>query len=146
MEKKAQPKILLYQSLGFLAIIVLSWMDDLLNLPTLIFSGNYFVVNFREIILKVLFIFTVWLLVNLSTRRMLEHVKYLEGFMRVCAWCRRIDYQGRWMPLEEFLQQGFDTPTTHGICHKCLDIQKGIIEEARRKRDAAGSREQGSPV
>lgn len=139
MEKHAQPKILSYQSLGFLAVIALSWLDDLLNLPSLIFSGNYYLVDFRDVILKILFVFAVWFLVNRATRRLLEHVKYLEGFMRVCAWCRRIHYQDRWMPFEEFLQQGFDTPTTHGICGECLDVQKARIEEARRKRDAIHS-------
>jgi hypothetical protein len=134
MEKKAQPKVLLYQSVGFLAIIALSWLDDLINLPSLIFAGQ---VDFQDVILKMLFIFAVWLLVNSSTRRILEHVKYLEGFMKVCAWCRRIDYNGRWMPLEDFLKQGFDTPTSHGICTDCLGVQKSLIEAARKKRKAA---------
>ncbi|HHY84628.1 MAG TPA: hypothetical protein GYA07_03705 [Verrucomicrobia bacterium] len=133
MQKEAQPKVLLYQSVGFLAIIVLSWLDELVNLRALIFEHNFYIADFQELILKMLFILAVWLLVGNATRRILEHVKYLEGFMKVCAWCRRIDYRGRWMPLEEFLQQGFDTPTSHGICKECLEIQKSILEAARQK-------------
>jgi hypothetical protein len=84
-----------------------------------------------------LFILAVWLLVMASTRRILERVKYLEGFLKVCAWCRRIDHKGSWMPLEEFMKQGFDTPTSHGICQECLAMQKAAAERARQARQTA---------
>jgi hypothetical protein len=60
--------------------------------------------------------------------------------MRVCAWCRRIYFKGEWMPLEEFMRQGFDTPTTHGICKECLARQQAAIDRAKlaRKQSAEG--------
>jgi len=78
----------------------------------------------------------VWLLVSNSTRRLLRQVRQLEDFLRVCSWCRRIDYKGEWMPLEEFMEQGFDTPTTHGICPECLRQKKEAIERERRARQS----------
>lgn len=146
MEKEARPKILLYQSLGFLAIITLSWLDELLGLSTLIFGNHPYIPEFHVSILEMLFIFGVWLLVAGSTRRVLDRLRYLEGFMMVCAWCRRIDYKGRWMPLEEFLQQGFDTPTTHGICKECLEKEKTAMERAKRKRNASPAQQEQSPA
>jgi len=125
MFKEARPsKVLLYQSIGFLAIIGLCMLDELIGLSSLILGNQLFITDFRQSVLKVLLIFGVWLLVAGSTRRVLAQLKYLEEFMKVCAWCRRIEYQGRWMPLEEFFQQGFDTPTSHGICKECLDKTK----------------------
>jgi hypothetical protein len=79
---------------------------------------------FRRTTLDVLIVLAVWFLVSASTHRILERVRYLEQFMRVCAWCRRIDYKGEWMRLEDFMEQGFDTPTTHGICPECLKSRK----------------------
>ena len=79
----------------------------------------------------------VWLLVAGSTRRVLAQLKYLEEFMKVCAWCRRIEHQGRWMPLEEFFQQGFDTPTSHGICKECLDKTKSAHEASQTCKEGA---------
>jgi hypothetical protein len=81
-----------------------------------------------------LLVLTVWFLVSNSTRRIMERVRYLEKFMRVCSWCRRINYQGEWMPLEKFMRQGFDTPTTHGICHECLERQQAAAERAKQAR------------
>jgi hypothetical protein len=136
MEKKAEPKILLYQGIGFLTIIALSWLDDWLGLSSLIFGEHPWLPEFHQSALVMLFILVTWLLVANATRRVLERVKYLERFMRVCAWCRRIDYKGRWVKLEEFLQQSFDTPTSHGICQECFDKVNADIENARRKRAA----------
>ncbi|GEM_PF-501997 len=139
-------KILLYQSLGFLAIILLSWLDESLGLSRLIFGNNPIFPEFRASALAMLFVFAVWLLVTASTRRMLERVKYLEGFLKVCAWCRRIDHKGRWMPLEEFLQEGFDTPTSHGICKDCLQIQKQAVDRAKLARKEGTGAEASQPA
>ena len=131
-------KVLLCQHAGFLAIIVLCYLNELLKLPSWIFSEHPFDFMFRRSTVEMLLILAVWLLVSNSTRRLLKYVQELESFMRVCAWCRRIDHKGEWMPLEEFMLQGFDTPTTHGICPECLRQQKNAIERAKdgRKRES----------
>jgi hypothetical protein len=138
MKKNSQlTRIVLYQNLGFLGIMAISYLDELLKLPVLIFSDHPFAFVYRRSTLDMLLVLAVWLLVSASTRRILERIRYLEKFMRVCAWCRRINFKGEWMPLEEFMRQGFDTPTTHGICKECLDQQKAAIEKAKLARKSA---------
>jgi len=127
-------KIVLYQNLGFLAIIMLCYLDELLKLPSLVFSDHPFAFVYRRPTLEMLLFLAVWLLVSSSTRRLLKRLRQLEGFMRVCAWCRRIDYKGEWVRLEDFMQQGFDTPTTHGICPECLKRQKEAYERSQSAR------------
>lgn len=130
-------RIVLFQNLGFVAIMGICYLDDLIKLPRLIFSHHSFEFVHQQTTLNMLLVLTVWLLVSTSTHRILERVKYLEKFMRVCSWCRRINYQGEWMPLEQFMRQGFDTPTTHGICHECLERQKAAAERAKLARKQA---------
>lgn len=134
--KKNSPltKIVLYQNLGFLGIMVLGFLDDLIKLPSLIFSEHSFGFLYQRTTLEMLLIFAVWFLVSNSTRRIMERVQYLEKFMRVCSWCRRINYQDRWMPIEDFMRQSFDTPTTHGICKDCLERQRAAAERAKQAR------------
>jgi hypothetical protein len=135
MESKEKlRKVLVYQNIGFLVIIMLGFLDELTRLSFLLFGEQPFTWEFRRATLGMLLVLAVWFLVSMSTRRILDRLRYLEKFMRVCAWCHHIDHKGRWMPLEEFLQQGFDTPTTHGICPKCLAQQKAAIERARSAR------------
>ncbi len=135
MHKHAPPKVLVYQSVGFLAILGLSCLDEWLGLSSLIFGDQPYIPEFHASILEMLFVFGAWLLVATSTRRVIERLKYLEGFMKVCAWCRRIEYHGEWISLEKFMEQGFDTPTSHGICKECLELQKAAVERAKLKHD-----------
>lgn len=114
--------------------MAICYLNELLQLPLLIFSNHPFAFVNRRSTLEFLLVLAVWLLVSASTRRILERVKYLEQFMRVCAWCRRINYQGEWMPLEEFMRMSFDTPTTHGICKECVRQQEAAIARVRLAR------------
>lgn len=135
-------RIVLYQNLGFLGIMVIGYLDELIKLPSLLFSDHPFAVLHQRAILDMLIVLAVWFLVGASTRRILERIRYLEKFLRVCAWCRKIEYKGEWMRLEDFMRQGFDTPTTHGICPECLRLQKEAIE---RRRNAQKNQLPGTP-
>lgn len=132
MEKSSRIlKVIVYQNIGFLAILTLCYLDDLLRLPLLIFSDHPVFVLYRRSSFEMLLIFAVWFLVSMSTRRVLDRIRFLEKFTRVCAWCRRVNHQGRWMLWEDFIHQGFDTPTSHGICQDCLRVQQEAIAKAK---------------
>jgi hypothetical protein len=140
MKKNSQlTRIVLYQNLGFLGIMVICYLDELFKLPSLLFSSHPFAFVYRRTTLEILLVLAVWLLVSSSTRRLLKRVRQLEEFMRVCSWCRRIDHKGEWMPLEKFMQQGFDTPTTHGICPECFRQQRTAMEKAKLARQEAAT-------
>jgi len=135
MDKQSKlAKVALYQNVGFLVVISLGFLDELVRLSSLVFGGQSFSWEFRRATLGMLLVLAVWFLVSTSTRRVLDRIRYLEQFMRVCAWCHHIDYKGNWISFEEFLKQGFDTPTTHGICPKCLAEQKAALQRAREAK------------
>jgi hypothetical protein len=50
-------------------------------------------------------------------RRMRER----DGLIVVCAWTRRVQWQGRWMTFEEYLTERFDLRCTHGICDEVAE-------------------------
>ncbi len=137
MEKGSKlSKVFLYQNLGFLAVIALGFLDEVTRLSALVFGEQALAWEFRRSTLGMLLVLGVWFLVSMSTHRILERIRYLENFMRVCAWCHRVDHRDKWISMEEFLRQGFDTPTTHGICPKCLAEQKAAIARAKEQRAA----------
>jgi hypothetical protein len=126
-------KMLLYQGLGFLGIIGLSWLDETLNLRSLILGNHPYISDFRESTLEMLFVLAIWLLVCGSTRRLLARNRELESFMRVCSWCRRIGTEGSWLPTEEYFAQKFHTHTSHGICEECMDKQEAEIARMQQQ-------------
>jgi hypothetical protein len=127
-------KVLLCQSVGFIAIILLSWVDEVVGLRSLILGGHPYISDFRESTLEMLFVLAIWLIVVGTTRRLLTRVNHLEKFLRVCSWCRRIGNDGRWVQLEEFVSIKFDTLTSHGMCEDCLKKQEAALEAACRQK------------
>ena len=132
-------KIFLYQSLGFLAVIALSWINEVLGLRTLILGDHPYISDFRESTLEMLFILAIWFVVMGSTRRLFSRVRHLEGFLKVCAWCRRVGSNGRWVPLETFFDEKLDTRTSHSICEDCLRKQEAAADEILRSKQAAAA-------
>jgi len=134
MEKKLRfSKLLLFQGIGFVVLIALSWINELLDLRSLVLGDHPYISDFRESTLEMLFVLAVWLIVYGSTNRMLARMQKLEGFLHVCSWCRRIGSNGQWMSTEEFFDRRFDTRTSHGICEGCMKEQEAAIADAKRQ-------------
>ena len=114
-------RLLLYESLGFVLLITVSWLDELMGLPALLFVSavqpNWHEAALETVIILGAAIPTLWL-----PRRLVRRLVYLEGFLHVCAWCRKINVNDdQWMPMEEYFKTELNTKTTHGICQECSE-------------------------
>jgi hypothetical protein len=120
--------ILWNETFGFSLLVVLSWLSELLRIPHYL-SGEPFVPNWHRAILRSVVILLIWSWVHLLTKRILKRLHYLEEFIRVCGWCRRVCYQDQWMPMEKYLNTKYDMHTTHGVCPDCLKDTKEEIKQ-----------------
>jgi hypothetical protein len=66
----------------------------------------------------------VWLVVIILTKRLMRRLFYLDGFLRVCAWCRKIGHEDKWTTLENYFVTGFSIKTSHSICPKCQEAME----------------------
>jgi len=133
-ERKFTPSIVTIEILGFALITVLTWLDELVRLPSLLFGGEYHA-NYPEAIMETLIILCVAIPVVVISRRLLTRLHYLEGFLQVCAWCRKVDHDGQWLVMEDYFQHRFDTQTSHGMCPECF---AKVRAESRAILSAAG--------
>lgn len=115
--------IMACEVVGFLAIIALSWINELLGLPQRIFGSNH-VGGWHESLLETAIVLLVAMPVVAQTRRLLARLHYLEEFPRLCAWCRKLHLNNEWVPVEQFLQRKFDAQISHGICPACRAEQR----------------------
>ncbi|MDA8159139.1 MAG: hypothetical protein M0T76_00220 [Desulfobacteraceae bacterium] len=136
---RASERILWYENLGFLALILLFWANELLDLPRLLFGGKTRM-NWREAALESLLTLAVWLVVHLLTRRLLARLHYLERFLKVCAWCRKIGEGDDWLPMEQYFLRKFDTKTSHGICPDCAEKMLGQGGDGERSDPGGNQR------
>jgi hypothetical protein len=119
-------RILWYEGIGFFVIIALSWINELTVLPYLVGVRQY-VSNWHESALETLIVLVVAIPVMIFTRRLVSRLYYLEAYLRVCSWCKKLEHNGEWVALEEFFEQKFETLTSHAMCPACTEgINKTI--------------------
>ncbi len=136
--RKSRAWVLWYECIGFGLIMVLSWLDELVSLQQWAFGGAPHVRDLRGSVLETAAIVAIWAIVFLLTRRLLSHLHYLETFVKVCAWCRKVGQEGRWVKVEDYFAEGFHVEATHGICPECL-------AKAKAEATSLGSLQLDSP-
>lgn len=125
--RKRGNSILWTEAAGFMFLIVMSWLTEALRIPHYLF-GEAFAPNWNRALLRTVVLVAIWLWVHLLTRRLLKRLHYLEDFLRVCGWCRKICCDGEWVPMEKYFNSQFATRTTHGMCPDCLQNSFKVIE------------------
>jgi hypothetical protein len=132
--KKAE-SILIIEAIGFSFILLLSWGVAYFDAPRYIF-GDPPTFNWQRAILRTAVILPIWAWVHFTTRRLLNRLRYLEGFLLVCAWCRKVGHDGEWLTMEEYFGSRFGQPTSHGICPECHDkVAAEVTTEATEKKE-----------
>jgi hypothetical protein len=58
-------------------------------------------------------------------------MKYLEGFLPICANCKKVrDEEGNWQLIESFIHDHSEARFSHGICPDCaLHLYPEIFAE-----------------
>jgi len=117
---KSGSRVLWYESLGFGLILVLSWLNRLIDLPRLVIGGDPTISKWRDSFIETMLILLIWAFVHSLTKRLVDRLQHLEGMLRICAWCRKVGHGDKWMRLEEYFAEGLHIGTTHGVCPECL--------------------------
>jgi len=116
-------RILWVEAFGFSLLIALCWLTEWTQIPRHLF-GEAFAPDWKRAALRSIVILLVWTSVHLATKRLLRRLHYLEEFLRVCSWCRKVCHDDEWMPMETYFKSKFSTKTTHGMCPECLQKKK----------------------
>lgn len=127
--QKSGARVLWYEFFGFGLILLLSWINKIVDLPHLLVGGDLHASKWRDSAIETVLILLIWAFVHSLTRRLVARLHYLEGMLRVCAWCRKVGHGERWMRLEDYFAEDFQIGTTHGVCPECL---KQLEEDTKR--------------
>ncbi|PKL37565.1 MAG: hypothetical protein CVV44_14550 [Spirochaetae bacterium HGW-Spirochaetae-1] len=134
MTKKAITKrILLYELFGFTLIVVFLWLSETADLPHTFFGAPATPVNIVESAYESGMVLAMAIFVLSFTWRQLSHVKYLEGFLPVCSFCKKIRVQDSWIPIDEFIQNNTAAEISHSLCDDCMKAQYNITQKSKDK-------------
>jgi tetratricopeptide (TPR) repeat protein len=73
----------------------------------------------------------IYRLKNVELVNALEEIKRLEDLVVMCAWTGRVQLDGKWVRIEEFLIKKFGIQVSHGISEEAAEK---ILNEVRQKK------------
>lgn len=118
-KEKVVKRIIVIEIIGFLSVILILWLDELLDLPHWLFGAlatpiNYFESIFESIVILLLALITIFL-----THSILKRLRLLEGLLPVCSFCKSIRHKDQWTPIEQYINQHSAVDFSHSICPEC---------------------------
>lgn len=128
---KSARSILRLQAGGFCLLIGAIIAVEVFYIPHRLY-GVPAEISVPRMLMRIALVVAIWIFVHLTTRRLLRRLHELEGFLRVCSWCRRVGDQGEWMVMEEYFNSRLATETSHGICPDCAQRQLATPRTAMR--------------
>jgi hypothetical protein len=111
--------MLMLEGVAFLAVIAIIWLDEVLDLPHILFRATPTPLRVGEGLMESLLILVLGIAVLFVTARAFRRIAYLESLVVMCAWCRRVREGPEWLPVELFLERQHNANTSHGICERC---------------------------
>jgi hypothetical protein len=129
-------KIILYDVIGFSAAMLTIWLDEIIDIPSVVFGADSTPVNVTEALIESLMVFFLGIGVIVITWSLLKRIKYLEGFLPVCSFCKKIRVNDKWIPIVDYISDHSAARFTHGCCPQCVEEHYGNILKDKAKKYA----------
>jgi len=114
-----------YEITGFVIMIVIIWLDEIIDIPHRLFGAAATPVNLTESMFETVLILVLGTMVVGVTLQFIKRVQFLEGLLAVCAKCKRIRVNDRWVPIEVYVNEHSEAEFTHSICPECFETLYG---------------------
>jgi hypothetical protein len=114
------------ESTGFLAVVAIMWLDEILDLPHHLFGFQATPINWVEGLIETVMVVACAGVVLFFTRTLVRQLKTLRGLLPICCLCHKIrDDGGDWRPVESYVKEHSEAEFSHGICPVCAQQHYG---------------------
>ena len=117
------------ETCGFGLVILLIIANEYLDLPPLIFGARPTPIRISEILLETGAILLWGVGITVASWRRNQRIARLEKLLLICASCRRVNVDGRWLGFEAYIKQRDHLLTSHGVCPTCYEREVGDLTE-----------------
>jgi hypothetical protein len=118
-------RLIIYQLIGFGVLMFLIVGDEVFDFPHTVFGAPATPINRFEAFIEGAYVLVLSAFTAYLSMRLLTRVKYLEGFLPICAHCKKIRVDDAWTPLEEFISTHSAAELSHGLCPECSEKHYG---------------------
>jgi hypothetical protein len=107
------------QALGFMLLVLVSWLDETLDLPHLLFHAAATPFRPEEALFETLVLVIVGVLSLFLTSHLLKGLIQARSFLPFCPSCQRVRRGERWTSVTDFLQEEQADLLGYGLCPAC---------------------------
>jgi hypothetical protein len=121
MKSRHIQSIFIWQTVILLAFLLLTFSNEVLDLPHLLLGDASTTWNQRigEICIELLIFFAVIALETYLFWKLVRKIKVLEGFLPICANCKKIRNQDQWEQIEKYIGENSLARFSHSLCPEC---------------------------
>jgi CHASE3 domain sensor protein len=65
-------------------------------------------------------------------------IRQLQSIITICAWTQKVNFNGKWMPMEDFLWRRFRVKVSHGISEEAFEGVMGMVGKNLTVSDGRG--------
>ena len=134
MSKKPLKKLIILQILVLILFLTLTTTNEILDLPHLLMGDQATTWNQRsgEIAIEVVIFSLIIALEVVLFRRLFDRIRILEGFLPICASCKKIRSENQWEQIEAYISRHSLVSFSHSICPDC---REKLYPELRGSKD-----------
>ncbi|HPI93346.1 MAG TPA: hypothetical protein PLT09_07090 [Deltaproteobacteria bacterium] len=112
--------IVIGEAVLFGMVLLVLWLDEFVDLPHALLGAPRTPYRIEEYLFETVSILVVAAFVITATIIIQYRARKVERFLRVCAWCRKVWVDERWVRFEEYIQKSQSLRSSHGICDECV--------------------------
>ena len=120
--------IALWQAAVFFVLILLVWVNELLDLTALLFGGAVVSTNVMRGCVSTAGVIVVGIITVGNTY--LQQRRMVQGLLTICSYCKKIRIDDAdWQRVEEYIGTRSKIDFTHSVCPECFERVKLEIEK-----------------
>jgi hypothetical protein len=122
MKSKTVGMLAISQLAIVLLLLCLTLGNEIIDVPHYVFNDapTLYSQRFGEIIIELSIFFTVMTIQIVLFKKLYKRIRFLEGFIPICANCKKIrNTEDQWEQMEKYITEHSLAQFSHGICPDC---------------------------
>jgi len=125
MKSKTLRMLTISQLAIFLLFLCLTLGNEIIDIPHYVFNDAPTLYSQRlgEIMIELSIFIIVMVIQTLLFKNLYKRIRLLEGFIPICANCKKIKSTGeQWEQIEKYITQHSLAQFSHSICPDCVSL------------------------
>lgn len=122
MRNRTLFRMTMYQTAILILFLLLTVGNEIIDIPNLIFNdtATSYIQREDEIGIEIFIFILVMSLQILLLKRLYKRIRMLEGFISICANCKKIKTtKNQWQQIESYISEHSLAKFSHSLCPEC---------------------------